>query len=148
MVRWKCPQPANIWISGMHIPDGFLNLPVITGTYAVTVTTFGLMRRKIKAQFGEQSIPKLSLNSCCCSASEFVVAGSCLPWRRTAKDNHRHVSHRADRLAPRCANRHSLQGECHRCQAGEFPSENGRRGVSGRVNPWTTSLRQWEVLRC
>jgi cobalt/nickel transport system permease protein len=45
----------------MHIPDGFLNLPVITGTYAVTVSTFGIMHRKIKDQFGEQSIPKLSL---------------------------------------------------------------------------------------
>ena len=45
----------------MHIPDGFLNLPVITGTYAVTLSTFGIMRRKIKEQFGKQSIPKLSL---------------------------------------------------------------------------------------
>jgi cobalt/nickel transport system permease protein len=45
----------------MHIPDGFLNLPVITGSYAVTVTTLAVLRRKIKEQFGEQSIPKLSL---------------------------------------------------------------------------------------
>jgi cobalt/nickel transport system permease protein len=45
----------------MHIPDGFLNIPVMVGTYTVSLTSLGILRNKIKNQFDEQSIPKISL---------------------------------------------------------------------------------------
>ena len=45
----------------MHIPDGFLNIPVITGTYTISLASLGIIKNKIKNHFSEQSIPKISL---------------------------------------------------------------------------------------
>jgi cobalt/nickel transport system permease protein len=45
----------------LHIPDGFLNMPVIAGTYTVSLTWIGLIRKNIRDQFVNQSIPKISL---------------------------------------------------------------------------------------
>jgi len=45
----------------MHIPDGFLNIPVITGTYSISLASLGIIKNKIKNHFSEQNIPKISL---------------------------------------------------------------------------------------
>ncbi len=45
----------------MHIPDGFLSLPVVTGTYTATLFSLGFIRKKIK-EYGDQLlIPKIAL---------------------------------------------------------------------------------------
>lgn len=45
----------------MHIPDGFLNIPVITTTYMVSAGTLTLIWKKIQRQFSEQSIPRVAI---------------------------------------------------------------------------------------
>ena len=45
----------------MHIPDGFLNTPVIVTTYTLSSGYLIYFWQKVKKQFNEQSVPKIAL---------------------------------------------------------------------------------------
>ena len=45
----------------MHIPDGFLNTPVIVGTYGISGSALWVIRKKVTRQFREQTTVMLAM---------------------------------------------------------------------------------------
>ncbi len=45
----------------MHIPDGFLNPPVIASTYALSAGGLAFIWQKVKTQFNEKTVPKIAM---------------------------------------------------------------------------------------
>ncbi len=45
----------------MHIPDGFLSLPVVAGTYATSAGGLVVIWKKVWRQFNQQAVPHLAM---------------------------------------------------------------------------------------
>jgi cobalt/nickel transport system permease protein len=56
----------------MHIPDGFLSIPVITGTYSATILSLGFVRKKVKKFADSSLIPRIALLSAFIFVSQMI----------------------------------------------------------------------------
>lgn len=56
----------------MHIPDGFLSVPVITGTYSATILSLGFVRKKIRKYANRKLIPRIALLSAFIFVSQMI----------------------------------------------------------------------------
>nr|MDO8098809.1 energy-coupling factor ABC transporter permease [Candidatus Njordarchaeota archaeon] len=56
----------------MHIPDGFLDLPVIAATYAITAIFWAVASIKAKRALGEKEVPLLSIMTAGVFAAQLI----------------------------------------------------------------------------
>ena len=62
----------------MHIPDGFLSVPVSIGLWAIAVVVVALALRKVNRELGERQVPLMGVLAACIFAGQmlnFTVAG-------------------------------------------------------------------------